>query len=307
MGTRKKFSAAEQELLRANPYTEKVTEHQISFTLAFKEAFWRLSVEGCTGNMALRKLGYDPELLGFERVHNITKRIRRAGKSPEGIQPAPKSRMRISREQFGAAELEKMSRRESERRMQKAIRTNNTAENLVKREFEMHGPRSVLLTDITYIPLNGAFCYLSTILDGCTKQVLSYVLSESLEVDFVLETVQKMVHQHGISLKKETILHSDQGCHYTCIKFIQLVKNSSLRQSMSRKGNCWDNAPQESFFGHMKDELAEKIPNWTCFADVQRSIDDWMDYYNNDRYQWDLAKLSPNEYYRYMTTGSYPC
>ena len=193
------------------------------------------------------------------------------------------------------------------RRMQKAIRTNNTAENLVKREFEMHGPRSVLLTDITYIPLNGAFCYLSTILDGCTKQVLSYVLSESLEVDFVLETVEKMVHQHGISLKKETILHSDQGCHYTCIKFIQLVKNSSLRQSMSRKGNCWDNAPQESFFGHMKDELAEKIPNWTCFADVQRSIDDWMDYYNNDRYQWDLAKLSPNEYYRYMTTGSYPC
>ena len=74
---------------------------------------------------------------------------------------------------------------------------------------------------------------------------------------------------------------------------------------MSRKGNCWDNAPQESFFGHMKDELAEKIPNWTCFADVQRSIDDWMDYYNNDRYQWDLAKLSPNEYYQYLITGSY--
>lgn len=121
MGTRKKFSATEQELLRANPYTEKVTENQISFTLAFKEAFWRLSVEGCTGNMALRKLGYDPELLGFERVHNITKRIRRAGKSPEGIQPAPKSRMRISREQFGTAELEKMSRRESERRMQQEI------------------------------------------------------------------------------------------------------------------------------------------------------------------------------------------
>ncbi len=111
----------------------------------------------------------------------------------------------------------------------------------------------------------------------------------------------------GKSIKKETILHSDQGCHYTCIKFIQLVKNSSLRQSMSRKGNCWDNAPQESFFGHMKDELAEMIPNWTCFADVQRSIDDWMDYYNNDRYRWDLAKLSPNEYYRYLTTGRYPC
>ena len=193
------------------------------------------------------------------------------------------------------------------RRMQKAIRTNNTADNLVNREFEEHGPRNILLTDITYIPLNGSHCYLSTILDACTKQVLSYTLSESLEVDFVLESVRSMFENHGISLNKETILHSDQGCHYTCIKFIQLLKNSNLRQSMSRKGNCWDNAPQESFFGHMKDELAGEIPKWTCFADVKQSIDDWIDYYNNDRYQWDLAKLSPNEYYRYLTTGEYPC
>ena len=169
------------------------------------------------------------------------------------------------------------------RRMQRAIRTNNTAEDLVKREFEKHGPRSILLTDITYIPVNGTFCYLSTILDACTKQVLSHVLSESLEVDFVLDTVEQLVERHGISLNKETIIHSDQGCHYTCIKLIQLVKNSDLRQSMSRKGNCWDNAPQESFFGHMKDELAGEIPKWTCFEDVCRSIDDWIDYYNNDR------------------------
>lgn len=192
------------------------------------------------------------------------------------------------------------------RRMQKAIRTNNTADNLVNREFKEHGPRAILLTDITYIPLNGGYCYLSTILDAYTKQVLSHVLSESLEVDFVLETVNKLVVQHGVSLSRDTIIHSDQGCHYTCIKFIQLVKNSSLRQSMSRKGNCWDNAPQESFFGHMKDELASEIKRWTSFEDVRHSIDDWIDYYNNDRCQWELAKLSPNEYYDYITTGSYP-
>ena len=118
---RKKFTPAEVEELRANPYTEKVTERQISFTLAFKEAFWRLSVEGCTGNMALRKLGYDPEILGFERVHNITKRIRSAARTPEGIRGAKKSRMRISKEQFSQAELERMSRRESERRLQNEI------------------------------------------------------------------------------------------------------------------------------------------------------------------------------------------
>ena len=192
------------------------------------------------------------------------------------------------------------------RRMARAMRTNNVAPNLVNREFEEHGPRSVLLTDITYIPYQDSYCYLSTVLDACTKQVLSYVLSESLEVDFVLRTVEQLIEKHGISLNKETIIHSDQGAHYTSIKFISLLRDSQLRQSMSRRGNCWDNAPQESFFGHMKDELANEIPYWETFEDVKRAVDDWMDYYNNERYQWSLAKLSPNEYYEYITTGAYP-
>ena len=75
---------------------------------------------------------------------------------------------------------------------------------------------------------------------------------------------------------------------------------------MSRKGNCWDNAPQESFFGHMKDEIAALIADCDTYAQVQTVVADWMDYYNNDRYQWDLVKLSPREYYRYRQTGVYP-
>lgn len=192
------------------------------------------------------------------------------------------------------------------RRMAKAIKTNHVAENLVKREFENHGPRMVLLTDITYIPFNGGFCYLSTILDAYTKQILSYVLSESLEVDFVLETINIMVETHGVVLSTETIIHSDQGCHYTSCSFIQLVKDKGLRQSMSRRGNCWDNAPQESFFGRMKDHILPRIKECSEYAEVKAVIDDWMDYYNNERYQWELAKLSPNEYYEYITTGIYP-
>ena len=82
----------------------------------------------------------------------------------------------------------------------------STAENLVNREFESRGPRAILLTDITYIPLNGKFCYLSTILDACTKQVLSYAVSESLEVDFVLEMVERLVQNYGTSLNKETVI-----------------------------------------------------------------------------------------------------
>jgi transposase InsO family protein len=190
------------------------------------------------------------------------------------------------------------------RRMAKALKTNNVADNLLNRNFKEYGPRRVMLTDITYIPYEGKFAYLSTILDAYTKQILSYVLSDSLEVDFVLETVEKLVKTHGIELTKETLIHSDQGCHYTSTSFIRLVNDKDLRQSMSRKGNCWDNAPQESFFGHMKDEI--DVSDCKKFREVKDVIDDWLEYYNNSRYQWQLAKLSPNEYYEYITTGVYP-
>ena len=75
---------------------------------------------------------------------------------------------------------------------------------------------------------------------------------------------------------------------------------------MSRKGNCWDNAPQESFFGHMKDEIRDEIKALSSFDSVKAKVDDWIDYYNKDRYQWDLLKLSPQEYYQYLQTGVYP-
>jgi len=191
------------------------------------------------------------------------------------------------------------------RRMAKAMKTDRVSENLVNREFQRHGPGMILLTDITYLFYNhGDKAYLSVIKDACTKQVMAYATSESLEVDFVLETVNMLMHKHGISLSSETILHSDQGCHYTSISFRKLLKDKKLRQSMSRRGNCWDNAPQESFFGHMKDEI--HLERCSSFSDLNFEIDDYMDYYNNDRYQWGLAKLSPNQYAGYLQTGEYP-
>lgn len=191
------------------------------------------------------------------------------------------------------------------RRMSKAMKTNNVSENLVKREFQEHGPGMILLTDITYLFYNhGDKAYLSVVKDACTKQVMAYVVSESLAVDFVLETVNMLIQNHGISLSEETILHSDQGCHYTSISFRQLLKDKKLRESMSRRGNCWDNAPQESFFGHMKDEL--HLEKCYSILDLKFAIDDYMDYYNNDRYQWGLAKLSPNQYATYLKTDKYP-
>lgn len=187
----------------------------------------------------------------------------------------------------------------SYRRMAKALKTSSVADKLLQREFEAYEPRIILLTDITYLQYNGTFAYLSTVLDAFTKQTLSHVLSPSLEVDFVLETINKLVEDHRVFLQAETIIHSNQGCHYTSHKFI----NKKLRQSMSRKGNCWDNAPQESFFGHMEDLIKPKLAECATFANVQIVIDDYIDYYNHRRYQWHLAKLSPNEFHKFINTG----
>lgn len=191
------------------------------------------------------------------------------------------------------------------RRMAKAMKTSHVARNELQRQFKKFGPRKALLTDITYLFYRGGVCYLSPILDACTHEVLAYQLSDNLRVDFVLDTVEAMCDEYGAELDNTTIVHSDQGCHYTSNAFIQKLRDKEFVQSMSRKGNCWDNAPQESFFGHMKDEIAELIAGCDTYNQVAAIVDDWMDYYNNDRYQWDLEKLSPREYYQYRLTGVY--
>ena len=191
----------------------------------------------------------------------------------------------------------------------KALRENHeskVAPNLVDRDFFSQGPRRILLTDITYLHYGSEVAYLSTILDAFTREILAYKVSDSLEVAFVLETVSSLVEEYGCELDETTIIHSDQGSHYTSKQFIQKLYDESFVQSMSRKGNCWDNAPQESFFGHMKDEIRTLVFEANSIEVVRFIIDDWMDYYNNERYQWDLMKLSPSEYNLLVTTGFDP-
>lgn len=192
------------------------------------------------------------------------------------------------------------------KRMAKAKKEQTILPNVLDRQFKTQGPLKTLLTDITYLFYGrGKKAYLSTIKDSYTNQILSYKLSESLEVDFVLETVRHLIETYDIPKNQKTLIHSDQGIHYTSMKFQTLLSNHKLRQSMSRRGNCWVNAPQESFFGHMKDELPS-LNKIDSFDQLQESMDDYIDYYNNDRYQWELAKLSPNQYALFVKTGEYP-
>ncbi len=196
------------------------------------------------------------------------------------------------------------------RMLAKRLQENRIAPNILNRQFKAYGPRTILLTDITFIPRYSHhsaaqnYSYVCVIMDAFTKEVLSCVCSISCETEFVLDAIKQLIDKHGSELKTDVLIHSDQGCQYTSTKFVTLLKDYNLRQSMSRRGNCWDNAPQESLFGHMKDEI--HISGTDGNNKIELKVLDWIDYYNNERYQWGLAKLSPTEYYRYVTTGKYP-
>ncbi|WP_180703186.1 IS3 family transposase [Romboutsia ilealis] len=185
------------------------------------------------------------------------------------------------------------------RRMMKATKEHTIVPNLLNREFKQGIPGKVLLTDITYLRYkNGKKAYLSTIKDSSTNEILAHYVSDNLRLNIVLNTLKKLTLNKTLKLHSEAILHSDQGVHYTSPKFQSIVKKLGLKQSMSRRGNCWDNAPQESFFGHFKDEVI--LNNCSTLEQVRNEIDDYMDYYNNDRYQWNLNKMTPVQYRNHL-------
>jgi transposase InsO family protein len=185
------------------------------------------------------------------------------------------------------------------KKMLKAMKEHSVMPNLLHREFKQETPGKVLLTDITYLYYgNGQKAYLSTIKDGSTNEILSYNVSRRLTLDLATDTLIKLKRNRRVKLVKDAFIHSDQGVHYTSPTFQKHVKKLGLRQSMSRRGNCWDNAPQESFFGHFKDEA--NIKQCNTLEELKKEIQNYMTYYNNFRYQWNLKKMTPVEYRNHL-------
>lgn len=185
------------------------------------------------------------------------------------------------------------------RRMMKATQEHRVLPNLLNRNFKQNIPGKVLLTDITYLSYgHGNRAYLSTIKDGSTNEILAYQVSDRLTLDIATDTIQALKKNRKIKLSKDAFVHSDQGAHYTSPVFQKLVKKSGLGQSMSRRGNCWDNAPQESFFGHFKDEAYIKKCN--TLEELKSEIKQYMIYYNHYRYQWNLKKMTPVQYRNHL-------
>jgi putative transposase len=178
------------------------------------------------------------------------------------------------------------------KRMAKAMKTSHVAPNKLERKFKEGNPNQILLTDITYLTYDlNQRAYLSGIKDGVTTEIHGYKVSRSLDIGFVEDSMKQL---DKIALDPKALINSDQGTHYTSHAFQRCVKELGIEQSMSRRGNCWDNAPIESFFGHMKDEI--NLVDCKTFKEVEKTVDDYMDYYNNYRYQWGLNRMTPKAY-----------
>ncbi|PGK38361.1 hypothetical protein CN907_14710 [Bacillus anthracis] len=153
--------------------------------------------------------------------------------------------------------------------------------------------------DITYLFYGqGKKVYLSCVKDSTTREILAYHVSSSLQMDIVYQTLDKLKERLGDTTHPEALLHSGQGTHYTHPEFQSRVREMGIKQSMSRRGNCLDNAPMESFFGHMKDELNCKT--FQTLDTLQLVIKDYMEDYNYNRYQWTLKKMTPIEYRNHL-------
>lgn len=189
------------------------------------------------------------------------------------------------------------------KRMAKATKEHRTLPNTLQRDFKKGVPGLALLTDITYLPHGRSeMGYLSTILDASTGEVLSYNVSNRLTLDIATDTVEALKKQKRLKLHKDVFIHSDQGSHYTSPKYQELLKKNGLGQSMSRRGNCWDNAPQESFFGHMKDHV--DFRNCRSLQELKIEINRYIRYYNNHRYQWGLKKMTPVQYRNHLLSAA---
>ena len=195
--------------------------------------------------------------------------------------------------------ITKIRRRNPYKAIMKESLGHRTFENVLQREFKQDIPFKVFCTDITYIPFNHRFAYLSVIKDIASGEIMAWNLARHLEMNLVMATMENMTNNR-VSYEN-AMIHSDQGFHYTNPLYVGRIKELNMVQSMSRKGNCIDNAPIESFFGHLKDDVDYK--NCKAFEELYVRIEEYMNYYNHGRRQWELKKMTPVEYRNHLLTS----
>ena len=167
------------------------------------------------------------------------------------------------------------------------------APNILERNFKAQAPNQKWATDITEFNVSGQKLYLSPIIDLYNQEIISYELTERPVFNQVVTMLKKAFKK--IPNNTNLTLHSDQGWQYQMKQYQYLLKEKGILQSMSRKGNCLDNAIIENFFGILKSEMFY-TQKFKSIEELKKEIKEYINYYNNERIKSNLNKMSPIQY-----------
>ncbi|NFC49208.1 IS3 family transposase [Clostridium botulinum] len=173
---------------------------------------------------------------------------------------------------------------------------DKSEDNILNRDFSTTGMYQKWVTDITYLYYGKSHnrAYLSAIMDLHNNEIISYKLSISLGIEFVRDTLIEAFSGKKANDLRKLIIHSDQGVHYRSLIYKNLIKENKITQSMSRKGNCYDNACIENFFGHIKSELIYQN-HFNTREELFKAVSEYIYWYNNERFQTVLKNRTPIE------------
>lgn len=166
------------------------------------------------------------------------------------------------------------------------------AKNLLQRNFKAERPNQKWATDITEFKVKDKKLYLSPVIDLYNGEIISYVTSERASIKQVIDMLNKCPNTKD---QNAVILHSDQGWQYQMKAYQEIIKGKNITPSMSRRGNCLDNAIVENFFGTIKSELYYQ-KKYETIEELNKDIKQYIKYYNNDRIRLNLKGMSPVKY-----------
>jgi len=172
----------------------------------------------------------------------------------------------------------------------------NVEENRLRRRFHAEAPNQKWVTDITYFWVKGSWAYLATVMDLYSRAIVGWKLDTSMTEKLVLDTLTMAFSRREVN--PGLIIHSDRGVQFRSVKYLDLVRSSGCLPSMSRQGNCWDNAVMESFYSRLKVELiyAEQFGS---MEEVRSGIFEYIEiFYNRKRRHSALGNISPAEFER---------
>ena len=192
-------------------------------------------------------------------------------------------------------ELKLFGKRPKEKYHSYKGKVGKIANNIIDRNFKADKPLQKWTTDVSEFKFSWGKCYLSPILDMCTNEIISYDLSLSPNLIQITNMLDRAFEK--FPKLNNLILHSDQGWQYQHKLYVSKLKEHKINQSMSRKGNCYDNAIMESFFARLKNELyygCEK--SYSSFDEFSKDIDEYIYYFNNERIQSKTKWMPPTKY-----------